>query len=144
MLEARSESAFQSHFYVSRTFDSAITNATSVKRRRCLKNDMVFALGVALLELSHGQPLISLRTPDDLNDQGMEDSMTELKTATRLANDIDKRETENYAKAVLRCVGCNFDTFTYDFGNREFKEKFFEGVVAPLTADYEYAIGEKH
>jgi hypothetical protein len=109
------------------------------KRHRLVKNEMVFALGVALLELSYGQPLLSLQTPEDLNDQGLEDSMTEFSIATRLAYQIHEREMDNYAKSVLRCVTCNFDTYSCDFENRGFREKFFNGVVAPLRTDYEYA-----
>jgi hypothetical protein len=39
---------------------------------------MVFALGVVLLELLWGKPLSYLKTAEDLNGQGKEDSMTEL------------------------------------------------------------------
>ena len=128
-----------SHFYVSQTFDSTTTEPAIARRRRCVKNETVFALGVALLELSYGQSLLSLQTPDNLNEQGMEDSMTEMSIATRLADSIHEREMDNYAKAVLRCVRCSFDTFSCDFQDRGFREKFFNGVVAPLRADYEYA-----
>jgi hypothetical protein len=141
LLKTRTGSALPSHFYVSRTFDSTPTTAVVSRRRRCVKNEMVFALGITLLELSYGQPLLSLQNPDDLNDQGMEDSMTEVSIAMRLAGKIHEREMDNYAKAVLRCVTCSFDTFTCDFGDRVFREKFFDGVVAPLRADYEYAAG---
>lgn len=144
MLKTSTGSALPSLFYVSQTFDSTTTAAAIAKRRRCVKNEMVFALGVALLELSHGQPLLSLHTPDDLNEQGVEDSMTEVSIATRLADKIHEREMDNYAKAVLRCVRCNFDTFTCDFEDREFREKFFEGVVAPLRADYEMLLVVSH
>lgn len=69
--------------------------------------------------------------------------MTQVSIATRLADRIHEREMENYAKAVLRCIRCNFDTFACDFEDREFREKFFEGLVAPLRADYEFATGGK-
>lgn len=139
MLRTSVGSTLPSQFYVSQTFDSLPTQATITKRRRCVKNEMVFALGVTLLELSYGQPLLSLKTPDDLNEQGIEDSMTEVSIATRLADRIHKRESDNYARAVLRCVRCSFDAFSCDFEDRVFREKFFNGVVTPLRADYEYA-----
>jgi hypothetical protein len=131
------------HPYVSLTFasPSGLQNPNSTKRRRCVKNELVFALGVALLELSWGKPLLSLKAPEDLNDQGNEDSMTEFSIATRLADSIHNRELPNYAKAVVRCIHCNFDTFTYDFDDKDFRERFYEGVVLPLQEDYEYATG---
>lgn len=143
MLKTTTGSVMPSHFYVSQTFDSYPSTAATVQRRRCIKSEIVFALGVALLELSYGQPLFSLQTPDDLNEQGMEDSMTELSIATRLADKIHEREMDNYARAVRRCVGCSFDTFTCDFEDPDFRENFFSAVVAPLRADYEYATGGK-
>ncbi|KAF1985809.1 hypothetical protein K402DRAFT_454804 [Aulographum hederae CBS 113979] len=141
ILKNSSGNTLGSQFYASRTFGSPSAQAAIAKTRRCVKNEMVFALGVALLELSYGQPLLSLQTSDDLNDQGVEDSMTEFSIATRLADRIHEREMENYAKAVLRCIRCSFDTFSYDFEDRAFREKFLNGVVTPLRADYEYVTG---
>ncbi|KAL9101607.1 MAG: hypothetical protein Q9163_003146 [Psora crenata] len=139
ILKTSAGNTLSSQFYASRTFKSPSAQAAIAKTRRCIKNEMVYALGVALLELSYGQPLSSLKTPDDLNEQGMEDSMTEFSIATRLADRIHEREMENYAKSVLRCVRCSFDTHSCDFKDRGFREQFFNGVVIPLRADYEYA-----
>jgi hypothetical protein len=143
MLKTRTGGTLPSHFYVSRTFDSTSTTSATARRRSCIRNEMVFALGVALLELSHERHLFSFQTPDDLNEQGIEDSMTEVSIATRLADKLHEREMGNYAKATLRCVRCSFDTLSCDFKNQEFREKFFNGVVVPLRADYEYATGGK-
>jgi hypothetical protein len=139
MLKTTAGSTLPSHFYVSQTFGSPPMQAATTNTRRGVKNEMVFALGVTLLELSYGQPLLSLKTPYDLNDQGMVDSMTEFSIATRLADQIHKRESENYAKSVLRCVRCSFDTFSCGFDDLDFRENFFNGVVTALRADYEYA-----
>jgi hypothetical protein len=130
-----------SQFYVSRSFNTSPTKQSIAKRRRLVKNEIVFALGVTLLELSYGQSLFTLKTSDDLNEDGSIDSMTEVSIAMRLADRIHEREMDNYAKAVLRCVRCNFDTFYCDFEDREFREKFHDGVLVPLRSDYEYAIG---
>jgi hypothetical protein len=99
---------------------------------------MVFALGVALLELSWGQSLLTYKTPDDLDGQGMEHNMTEFSIAMRLADEIHTRESPNYTKAVARCIYCRFDTFTHDFDNKEFRERFYDGVIVPLQEDYKY------
>lgn len=96
---------------------------------------MVFALGVALLELSFSQPLFDLTTPSDLDNDGKADLTTEYSIATRLAKDIHFRELPNYAKATSRCVLFNFDTNIYDLSDEEFKERFYEGVVVPLKED---------
>jgi len=95
MLRAATGDALLSDFSISRTFGPTTTSIAIEKRRCCVKNELVFSLGVALLELSYRQPLLSLKTSDDLNEQGMEDSMTELSIATRLAYRIHGREMEN-------------------------------------------------
>ena len=116
-----------------------ISKAQAAHRRRLVKNEIVFALGIALLELSYAQPLFDLADPFDLDENGNRDIMTEYSTATRLAKEIHHRELPNYAKAVLRCVHCNFDTFSYDLSEQEFMARFYEGVVVPLREDWEYA-----
>lgn len=130
-----------SQFYVSQTFTSASQVAAAAKRRRLVKNEMVFALGVALLELSYGASIISFKEPEDLNEDGREDSMTEVSIATRLARELNNYESENYARAVLRCITCMFDTFAFDFDDREFREAFYQAVVVPLLEDYGHATG---
>lgn len=134
--------ALADYLYVSHTFTpSGGLQQSSNNRRRCVKNEMVFALGVALLELSLGQPLLNYTTPGDLDDQGNEDSMTVVSIATRLADEIHTRELPNYAKAVVRCIRCEFDTFNFNFKETEFRERFYDGVILPLQKDYEYATG---
>lgn len=67
--------------------------------------------------------------------------MTEFSIAMRLADEIHLRELPNYAKVAARCIRCNFDTFTCNFEDEEFRERFYEGVIVPLQEDYEYATG---
>jgi hypothetical protein len=143
ILKSHGGSTIPSQFYVSQTFSSASQVAAAAKRRRLVKNEMIFALGVALLELAHGSSLLTFKEPEDLSEDGKEDSMTEVSIASRLARELNDYESENYARAVLRCITCNFDTFAFDFDDREFREKFYEGVVVPLQEDYEHATGGK-
>ena len=135
--------AITSEFYVSQTFMSASQVAAAAKRRRLVRNETVFALGVALLELAHGASILAFIEPEDLSEDGKEDSMTEVSIATRLARELNNYESENYARAVLRCITCTFDTFAFDFDNREFREAFYQAVVVPLQEDYGHVTGGK-
>ena len=121
LLKTKSGGVLPLHYYVSQVFGSSPQSPAALKQRRCVKNEMVFTLGTVLLELSHGQPLLSLCTTEDLNEQGKEDSITEVAIAMRLARNIHEREMDNYARAVQRCVSCNFDTFTCEFEDQEFR-----------------------
>lgn len=121
--------------YVSKSFATASPAQQSAQLRphRKIKNDMVFALGVVLLELSYGKPILSLRTTQD----GSETSFTKEFIARRLISDIDTREAQNYADAVTRCITGNFGTLNPSFDNKEYRESFYMGVVLPLEQDYE-------
>ena len=93
---------------------------------------MVFTLSVILPELSWGKPLSDLKTAEDLNDQGKEDSITELSTASRLVDSMRTRELPNCAQAVTRCVSCDFSTPSYNFHDKDFRERYYEDVIIPL------------
>lgn len=129
--------------YVSKIFTptpSLSSQDSTSPRPQCLiKNEVVFALGIALLELSYGKPILCYKTAEDLDDQGNETIYTEYSIANRLTQAIDGRELSNYAKAALRCVNCIFDTFTYSLNDDGFRESFYLGVILPLQQDYEYA-----
>jgi len=68
------------------------------KRRRLVKNGTVFSLGVALLELSHQNPLAAFQQPEDLNEEGQADAMTEVSVATRLATRLSYVESKTMQK----------------------------------------------
>lgn len=110
-------------------------------RRRLVKNEIVFALGVALIELSYAKALHNLTEAPDLDENGNRDIMTEYATVTRLAGNLHQRELPNYAKATTRCINFNFETLAYDLNDQDFRARFYEGVVMPLRADWEYATG---
>ena len=106
-----------------------------------MKNGTVFSLGIALLELSHQNPLAAFQQPEDLNEEGQVDAMTEVSVATRLATRLSDMESKNYAKAALRFVTCDFNVFSHELEDDAFKRAFFEGVVLPLQVDLEFLTG---
>jgi hypothetical protein len=127
--------------YVSKTFAplSKTTCSTQLDSRDFLQNEMIFALGVALLELSYGKPIMSFKTAQDLDGQGKETVFTEYSIATRLIKRIEDRELRNYADAVIKCVRLNFETSTASLDDDDFRQRFYEGVLVPLQEDYEHA-----
>jgi hypothetical protein len=130
--------------YVSTKFSSANGSIAAPLRRkklRMIKNATIFALGVALLEISHGRRLSAFETPDDLDDQGKRTLWTDYLIADRLVEDIHRRELPNFANAAHRCVHCNFEGTVYSLNNDDFRERFHQGVILPLQRDYDYATG---
>jgi hypothetical protein len=104
----------------------------SAKDGLLVKNRTLFALGVALMELTYGAPLSELHSAEDLND-----AYTQYRAATRLAKKIQEDELPRFASVVGKCIyptpeGCDFS-----FANEAFRRRFFQDVVMPLRADYD-------
>ncbi|KAF2810899.1 uncharacterized protein BDZ99DRAFT_475769 [Mytilinidion resinicola] len=109
------------------------------KRPRLVKNSIIFALGVALLEVSYGKPISSFKTAEDWDHDGKRTVWTEFSVADRLADALRDCELANYFNAVYRCVHYNFESSSYSLTDDGFRERFYQGVVVPLQQDYDYA-----
>ena len=125
------------HLYVIRTFDTSHctqqqTPPSCVDDQLLVKNRSLFALAVALIELTYGAPLSAHKTEEDLND-----SFTQYRIARRLTKKIQGDELRRFASAVGKCMyptpeGCDFS-----FANGGFRRHFFQEVVLPLKKDYD-------
>jgi len=67
--------------------------------------------------------------------------MTKLSIASRLVDLMRTRELPDYTQAVTRCISCDFGMPSYNFHDKEFRERSYEDVIIPLQKDYEYAVG---
>lgn len=133
--------------YVSRSFNASSSPPASqiISNGRVLaKNPLIFALGVALVELSYGEPLLARALPSELDPQGNVTPNTEMLVAARLVKDIRNRELDNYAWATARCVECDMGyPFDYSLDDDGFRAKFLEGVIGPLKDDYDEIFSNK-
>jgi len=96
-------------------------------------NSLVFALGLALLELHYGRPLSAFATPEDLEAEGKE-TWQVLVTKRRIADRLILRlaDLPAYSDAVKRCVWSTFRSLSSSFENEQFQREFYEGVIEPL------------
>ena len=117
--------------YLRRDFSSTTVSETKPSTP-LIENQLVFALGVMLIELAFQRPLATLRQSGDLDQQGNAHPYTELQIATRLVKDLNSMEGEKYSDAARRCVKCNFDVQDCSLDNLEFQDQFYKGVVLPL------------
>jgi hypothetical protein len=105
--------------------------------RQISRNTLVFALGVMLLELSYGKPLIACALPNELGVNGEELSTTELMVAQRLVKDIGDRESKNYCWATASCIHCDVGEPRQSSLDEEgFRAGFIASVIEPLEDDY--------
>ena len=127
LLDLNQRAQITANPYIRREFSSnVITPAMSTTP--AIENELVFALGVMLIELSYAKPLISFKEPADGNHP-----YTNLQIASRLVRNLYWRDGEKYANAAMKCIKCNFVVREYSFDNPDFQEQFYTGVVQPLV-----------
>ena len=126
--------------YISRIFDAISCSQTPPTSKALIKNEGVFALGVALLELSYGQSLLSLKTEEDPDPIAGMSIFTTYSIACRLVEELEYREGHKYASATKRCILFRFDTTnSISLDDVIFQQLFFQGVVEPLQQVYDFA-----
>jgi hypothetical protein len=135
-----SQSLLSDQPYISREFPATAASPAQSQRMRIIKNSIIFALGVALLEISYGKPLSTFVTSEDLDANGNRTAFTDYLIADRLAEGLRTRELPNYADATQRCIHCNFEASAYSLDDDDFRERFYQGVIVPLRKDYEYVV----
>jgi hypothetical protein len=105
-----------------------------------IRNQTLYALGVALIELYYRKPISDLHQdidgPQNTGDI-LRDSMTEFKTADRLADALFSEAGAKYSDAVRRCIRCDFDQRASSLEDKRFQGAVYQGVVAQLQEDYD-------
>ncbi|KAH6643572.1 hypothetical protein C7974DRAFT_381791 [Boeremia exigua] len=136
------------HFFVSRCFDQAsicMNEAVPRSIARVIRNQTLFALGVALIELWYGQTLDELRIPadDEQSSTTPEEAalLTRYNIADRMAEELEFEADVCYSGAVRRCIRCTFDAGINKFNDAKFRRAVYQGVVMQLQKTYEFTIG---
>ena len=104
-----------------------------VRRNYGVRSEILFALGLTLIELCFGRPLAEMRVPEDGDPN---DATTEMKTAYRLCGSVFNEMGESYDNAVRRCLYQPFDVRDMSLDNEELQELVFDGIVTPLHDDF--------
>ncbi|KAF1844870.1 uncharacterized protein K460DRAFT_376448 [Cucurbitaria berberidis CBS 394.84] len=108
---------------------------------RIIRNQTLYALGVALIELWYGKTLAELhKDADGPHDTGIMqvDFMAEYNTADRLVDELYSEAGGKYSDAVRRCIRCDFDRRASSLEDAQFQKAVYQGVVAQLKENYEY------
>lgn len=132
LLQLQQRALTTANAYLQRDFYPSTAVPQTKSSPPLIENQLVFALGVMLIELAFQQPLAKFQQVDDLDPQGNAHAYTELQVANRLSKDLNSMEGEKYADAARRCVKCNFDVQDCSLDNVEFQDQFYRGVVLPL------------
>jgi hypothetical protein len=130
--------------FVSQHFSQTLPIATTgmpTFMSRIIRNQPLYALGVALIELWYGKPISELHKDEDgPQSTGIPqvDLMTEWNSADRLVEELYSEAGGKYGDAVRRCIRCDFDRRASSLGDVHFQRDVYQGVVAQLKENYEY------
>jgi hypothetical protein len=130
--------------FVSQHFSQAVPIATTgfpSSMSRIIRNQPLYALGVALIELWYGKTISELHQDHDgPQNTGIPqvDLMTEWNSADRLVDELYNEAGGKYSDAVRRCIRCDFDSRASSLGDVRFQRDVYQGVVAQLKENYEF------
>lgn len=110
-------------------------NSTST---HLIRNEILFPLGLALVELSLGQTIASLRKPED--DDPVE-VVSKLKTASRHLLDVRNESGMRYEEVVDKCLLWP-DRKDTNLDNEQFQRMMLDSIILPLLEDLKYFDGE--
>ncbi|KAL8939216.1 MAG: hypothetical protein Q9211_002839 [Gyalolechia sp. 1 TL-2023] len=99
-----------------------------------IHSDILFALGVTLIELAFGKALVEMQRPEDTQS---DEILTIIKTSHRILDLVYTESGGRYGDVVRRCLHCSFDVRDKSFENDDFQEAVIDLVVAPLMQDLE-------
>lgn len=102
-----------------------------------IKNDILFPLAMALIELSLGQTMSALYRPED---RDATDDLTQLKITARVLPAVYRESGSNYGDVVKECLYWS-NSRGVAFEDDKFEESVFESVVSPLIKDLAYFEG---
>ena len=122
LIDMKQRALTAANAYVQRSFPQAPSNKQHKAMTPWIDNELVFALGVILIELAYGQSLETFKLPSDRDPQGNDYPHTDLQVALRLVRDLSSMEGKKYAEAAWRCVKCNFEARERSIDNAEFQD----------------------
>ena len=113
---------------------SSNTEGSTAYTAHLIRCEVLFALGLTLIELSFGETLVGKQIPDDVDNSEI---VTSYRTANRLLDYVYNESGSRYGDVVRRCIQCPFDVRHPNLDNEEFQQAVFEYIVTPLVQDLE-------
>ena len=107
-------------------------SGSSTRRNRMVRIEVLYALGLTLIELCFGNTLAEMQVPED---EDLSETMTEMAIARRLSDYVYYEMGVSYGDAVRRCLYQPFDMRNMDLDDEELQEKVFDEIVTPLNND---------
>ena len=109
--------------------DRSLSRTSTFPPPSCIRNKILFGLGVVLLELGYAETLRDLQQPRDIQDN--ENRHTEFFVATRAVSSMGREMGSTYSEIVKKCLYCDFGCGD-DLTNPKLQAVFYQDVVQEL------------
>ena len=123
---------------------SEATDADTEQKCQILKTQrktaVLFALAMALIELSLGKPLETMKSEEERLADYVSGNVA---AATRLLPKVHDTSGFEYSEVVRKCLDCPFDVRERTMNNETFLSICFEQIAQPLIHDYEGFVGSQ-
>ena len=104
---------------------------SSTNSHRLIRNQLLFCLGVVLLELAYKAPLSTLQEPCDL-EVGKATQYSEFIIAERLGKLVSTKMGQPYGKIVRQCLHYNFGQGQDDLADVQLQGAVYNDIVCEL------------
>ena len=104
---------------------------TSVASHGLIRNQLLFRLGVVLIELAYKAPLPALQQPCD-SEEGKAIQYLEFFTARRLGELVGAKMGRPYGKIVRQCLECDFGQGHHDLNDVQLQGAVYNDIVCEL------------
>ncbi|QVM06015.1 hypothetical protein D8B26_000725 [Coccidioides posadasii str. Silveira] len=125
--------------FITRHLSSAVSKQTKPKlephTHPVIRNPVLFALGVLLIELCLSKPLEQLRLPEEMDKDGHPNPLSNWMTANRLVDEIYMKGGSRYGDAVRHCIRCDFDRRDANLEREDFQQAGYDKIVSLLEKD---------
>ena len=114
---------------------SAPKRIVSNLRYTLVKNETLYVVGIALIELCYRKSILELHEAKDGSRRAGnadEELLTMHRTADRLVSEIADEAGEMYSEALWQCIRCDFDRPTHSLKDDGFCRAVFSDIVALL------------
>ncbi len=103
--------------------------SSTLPSRTLIRNQLLFRLGVMLLEIAFQKPLDEMKETADTD--GQDDSNADFWAADRLRHQVSACLAPRYAEVVRKCIHCDFGK-GFDLTATKLQEVFYQDVICEL------------
>lgn len=103
--------------------------SNTLSSRTLIRNQLLFRLGVMLLEIAFLKPLDEMKETTDSD--GQDDNNADFWAADRLRHQVSAFLAPRYAEVVRKCIHCDFGK-GFDLTATKLQEAFYQDVVCEL------------